>query len=263
MASTCPKCGLKFSDPTLTPATCPNCGEALPAVVVSDGMGAIRGYFLQVGKILTRPAEFFQTMPTRGGVSGPLAFALITHWLGAAIAYLWRILIGGAFSGFIEHFVKLAGDVADVDHPGRNAQFLEMGERVKNWIWGTGSIIADPFLTLAQIFFISFLVFLGARILVTPGKNGAPREITFESALRIVCYGMTPSILGVLPLFGTVVASFYRVIVSVIGARETYRIDNGRALLVALFPQFLLFCAFFAIFFAMLVAAIKFFSMAF
>ena len=134
---------------------------------------------------------------------------------------------------------------------------------MKHWIWGAGSIIADPFLTLAYFFFISFLVFLGARIFVTPGKNGAPREITFESALRIVCYGMTSAILAVLPLFGGPVAYIYQIVVSVIGAREVYRIDNGRASLVALFPQVLLFGILMMVFFAITVAVIKFFATAF
>ena len=107
--------------------------------------------------------------------------------MGAAAAFVWRLFIGGAIGGYFDRMMRMAGDVAEVDNPGRNAQLMEMSERMKHWIWGAGSIIADPFLTLAQIFFISFLVFLGARIFVTPGKNGAPREITFESALRIVC----------------------------------------------------------------------------
>lgn len=265
MSTSCPKCGLKFSDPSLSPESCPNCGEMM-ANGGGSGRGPggpIRGYFERVWKILTHPSAFFRTMPVRGGVSGPLAFALITHWMGAAVAYIWRIFIGGAVSGYLDRIMRMAGDVAEVDNPGRNAQIMEMADRMKHWVWGTGSIIVDPFLTLMQIFFISFLVFLGARIFVTPGKNRAPREITFESALRIVCFGMTPAILAVLPLFGGPIAYIYQVVVSVIGAREVYKIDNGRASLVALFPQVLLFGFVMLLFLAAAVAIIKFFAMSF
>ena len=69
---------------------------------------------------------------------------------------------------------------------------------------------------------------------------------------------MTPAILAVLPLFGGPVAYIYQIVVSVIGAREVYRIDNGRASLVALFPQVLLFGILMMVFFAITVAVIKF-----
>jgi len=115
----------------------------------------------------------------------------------------------------------------------------EMRDRILHWIWGAGSVIADPFFTLASILFTSLFVFAGARILVTPGKNGAPQQITYESALRIICFGMSPAILAVLPIAGPVVAGICVAIVTVIGAREVYRISYGRAVIVALFPKIL------------------------
>jgi hypothetical protein len=263
--NSCSHCGLKFSDPTLAPSHCPNCGEPIAAANTwaGGGMNLITGYFQTVWRILTQPAAFFRAMPVRGGVSTPLAFALVTHWLGSAAAFIWHLLIGGAVGGIFSRFFQVAGDVADVDHPGRHAQLVEMGERLKHWVWGAGSVIADPFFTMGRILFISFLVFLGARILVTPSKNGAPREITFESALRIICFGLTPSILGILPLFGGPISYFYVVIVTVIGAREVYRIDSGRATVVALFPQFILLGVIAMVLGALALAVLKFFATAF
>jgi hypothetical protein len=264
MHSSCSNCGLKFSDPTLTPAACPNCGE--PTVAdqpVRRPFNPVKVYFKNVWQILTQPSVFFRSLPLRGGVAGPLAFALITHWMGSAVAFLWRLSVGGALGGYFEQMLRMAGDVAEVDNPGRNTQLLQITERIKHWVWGAGAVIVDPFTTLLQILFISFLVFVGARLLVTPGKNGAPREITFESALRIVCFGLTPSILAVLPLFGGPVAYIYRIIVTVIGAREAYRISGTRATLVALFPQVLLLSGILLALFAVTVAFIKFFAMTF
>ena len=202
-------------------------------------------YFRDVWMVLTRPSDFFARLPLSGGVSAPLAFALVTHWLGEAVAFLWRALISGYFAGFtaglFHRFADMAGDISsDVDSPGRNAsQFVAMGERFKEWFFGAGPVIADPFLTLIKICFMSFFVFIGARLLV-PASRRAEREVTYESALRIICYGMAPSILAALPIFGTPLAYVYGVVVTIIGASEAYRISRLRALAVSLFPQLLL-----------------------
>ena len=56
-------------------------------------------------------------MPVKGGVSGPLAFALITHWMGAAAAFVWRLFIGGAIGGYFDRMMRMAGDVAESTTP--------------------------------------------------------------------------------------------------------------------------------------------------
>lgn len=259
----CPHCHLRFSDPALPPQTCPSCGGALDNGGSGGPLSLISDYFGKVWAIMTRPRAFFRAMPLSGGVAGPLAFALVTHWMGSAASLLWRLLAGGALEGYYRQFMQLAGDVAEIDNPGRNAQITQMSDRITHWALGTGSVLVDPFLTLVQILFVSFLVFIGARILVTPGKDGAPREITFESALRVVCYGMTPAILAVLPVFGTPISYLYQVAVTVIGAREAYRISGTRAMAVAFFPQILLLAIVFSTLAALAMAVFKFFAAAF
>jgi hypothetical protein len=127
-----------------------------------------------------------------------------------------------------------------------------------------GSVIADPFLTLAQVLAVSFMVFLGARLLVpASARERGGADPTYESALRVVCYGLTPAILAALPLFGGPIAYLYKIAVTVIAAREVYRVSNGRATLVALFPHVLLTGFLALVLVALLVAAIKFFTMSF
>ncbi len=190
----------------------------------------------------------------------PLAFALVTHWIGEAGGYLWRLLAGGAMSGVINRVFKVASDVADIDSPGRSSRFMEIGERIQHWFWGAGSVIADPFLTLFYLLVVSAFVFIGARIFISPGKGGAPREITYESTVRVLCYGLAPSILSTLPMVGWAAAYIYTAIVTIIGTREVYRTTYFRASIVAFFPQVLVMSAVSAVLIAMLVFFFKMFA---
>jgi hypothetical protein len=209
-------------------------------------MKLIRNYFADVCEILAHPSRFFDRMPIRGGMSGPLGFALVTHWIGAAFGFIWNtLLIRGTPFHFLQSMIQMSSQISgtsmEIDSPGRSAQLDQIKDRILNWIFGAGPIVIDPFLTLFSILFTSFLVYLGARILVTPRKDGHPDEISFESALRIICYGMTPTILSVIPVMGTWIASLGVIIVTIIGAKRVYRIQTGRAIIVALFPKVLFF----------------------
>ncbi|MBC7691039.1 MAG: YIP1 family protein [Methylotenera sp.] len=200
----------------------------------------IRAYFADLSAILIRPTAFFRTLPVTGGVVTPLVFALVTHWVGAALEFLWKGAIGGLVQGYFQSLFKVFDSVSDIDSPGRSAVMGEVRDRVIHWIWGAGSVLIDPFLTLASILFTTFFVFLGARLLVNPNKNGAPSEITFETALRVICYGLAPSILAGIPIVGGIISSIFVAIVTIIAAREIYRVSTTRATVVALFPKILL-----------------------
>ncbi len=208
-------------------------------------MSIIRNYFSDVWQILTRPSSFFDRMPTRGNVSWPLAFALVTHWVGVSFEFIWNAVFvrSGTYRFFqsILQFSQNYRNSSDIDYAGRSAEFVQMKDRMTEWLLGAGPIVIDPFLTLVSVLFTSFLVYLGARILVSPGKEGHPAEITYESALRIICFGMTPAILASIPLIGGMLASFGVIIVTITGAKRVYRISTNRAILVALFPKVLLF----------------------
>ncbi len=238
----CPNCG--GSGRVSTQGLCLDCGRTIgepKPPVWKSGLRPIRQYFIDLFEISVHPVRFFRRMPLEGGVSGPLAFALVTHWLASALEYLWHSLIGGAAMEYLNEMIKVAGNVADVDNPGQSARLFQLRDQLLHWVWGTGSVIADPFFTLASILFTTLFVYAGARLLVTPDEDGHPHVITYESSLRIVCYGLSPSILAGIPLIGGFVASLCVSIVTIIGAREVYRITTGRAIVVALFPRILLF----------------------
>ncbi|OFZ54379.1 MAG: hypothetical protein A2428_08895 [Bdellovibrionales bacterium RIFOXYC1_FULL_54_43] len=248
----CHHCGLKFSPSQPIPSECPNCGFSTQGSSVIGGDGAFRGdrssrngpgklihdYFVTVWRILIHPGEFFRQMPLKEGLAGPLAFALVTHWLGAALSFLWHTAFSVALSDYARLFERIFGDF-DIDHPGRTAQLMESRKQFLEWFWGTGAIVADPFLTLVSILLTSIFVFAGARLLVPSRGARNLNEVTYESAVRIVAFGMTPAILAALPFFGPVFSSLGILIVTIIGAKVVYRISLPRAVIVALFPKLL------------------------
>jgi hypothetical protein len=236
----CRYCGWQAPE-GYTDDRCHVCGRPLgsSASPWETGTAPIKRYFGDIWQISTNPSTFFRRMPLSGGVSWPLAFALITHWVGTAIEYLWRASLGGRLARHIGDIFKIMGDVADVDHPGRSDAMNQIKNQVIHWFWGAGSVVVDPFLTIISVLFTSLLVFIGARILVTPGKNGSPREITFESALRIICFGMAPAVFAGIPLAGGVIASLWVLLVTIVGAKVVFSVGYLRAGIIVLFPKLL------------------------
>ena len=246
----CPGCGAKQSAGAITPH--PTASE--PA------FGFVQKYFFTLKSVLTEPTLFFKNMPTTGGIGGPLAFALITHWVGSAIQYLWRGLFNGMIGNILDPILKMAGDLSDVDSPGRSAQLFDLQQKFVHWFWGVGSIIADPFLNLVGILVTAVFIFVGAKILV---PQSSPREVNYETVVRILCFGMAPSILAGIPILGGLVSWTFVTVVTIIGAREVFRVTSGRATLIALFPQLLVLGAVLAGFSLMLIFFFKMFSSAF
>jgi hypothetical protein len=251
----CPNCGLKRSDPFFSDAsgTCPNCGHPLKA----DGSAPsepIRQYFEDLKQVLLKPHQFFRRMPRNGGLVHPLAFALIAHWIGSAIAFLWHTVSLSTSEAFFDrwsgYFNNDQIDVIRRSTPWESARHLFM-----HWFWGMGSVIGDPFLTLILVLIKGVFVFLGARLLVgvmtdapaVPESAQQRHEVTYESAVRIIAYGTVASIFLAIPGFGTLIAWAYGLYISVVGAKEIYQIGSGRALTIVLFPQILLIAFGFAI----------------
>lgn len=189
-------------------------------------------YFGDLREILLRPRAFFARMPREGGLSGPIAFALVTHWLGAAFQFLWGQAFGTGFRERLMQFSKLFERMTGtpIDSPGRGGSPFPTGD-IAEWMWGAGFVIADPFLTGLAILSTSYLVWIGARLL-------APREgVSYERAARVVAYGMSPAILAVIPFAGSFIAWVWALVVTTIGAQVVFGVSSGRALVIALFPR--------------------------
>ena len=190
----------------------------------------IRNYFRTVFRILFEPSKFFRAMPVDGGLSGPLAFALVTNWMGAALAYVWGSMTSQALISFLDKIPELANETSG------------SGQHFVQWLFGVGAVILDPFYTLFSIILTSFLVYLGAQLFIGTRlnpKTGKEEAITYESALRIVAYGLTPSIFFVIPFAGGLIVPIYKLIVTIIGVKEVYRTESIKAFFVTIFPKVL------------------------
>lgn len=200
----------------------------------------IQRYFGDLKAVLTQPTAFFRRVPLTDSLSRPLAFALVTHWIGVAIEHLWQAALGGLFATRFEQILKRFETLPEVESLGKGATYQQFRQAFLDWIWGTSSILLDPVWTILGIFWVAIWVYAGARLLITPGRTGANREITFHSAVRIVAYGMTASIFRAVPGVGSLAAAIGTWVLTVIGAREIYRTSTTRAVFVGLFPQMLL-----------------------
>jgi len=199
----------------------------------------VTAYLSDLWAVLSGPKKFFGALPIQGGMSRPLAFALVTHWVGAATEFLWRALFGGATDWINRTFQWLQESASlDVDSPGRGRDLLVIRDRLGEWFSGVGPILADPFFTLGSILLTAMFVFLGAKLLVPVDRDKHP-VVTYESAVRIVAYGLSPSILAVIPFFGGVLSYCMVIFVTVVGAMQIYRVGVFRGIVVGLFPKVL------------------------
>ncbi|MEK6578982.1 MAG: hypothetical protein AABZ55_07125, partial [Bdellovibrionota bacterium] len=79
-------------------------------------------------------------------------------------------------------------------------------------------------------------------------------------AARIVCYATTPSLFYAIPLLGGFTASLCTLILTIIGAKEVYRVGAGRALVIALFSKVVLGTSIVGVFSILVFAMVRMFS---
>lgn len=220
------------------PATSPN--------PISQYLGALKS-------LLTAPTLFFRTMRRPPGLVGPLFFGVLTHWIGSALEYLWFTGLGKVFGTHLSQIFQALDKSSEIDSSGQVGTVLAMRTKIVEWMFGVGSVLVDPFKTTVKILFLSFFVWLGARIFANITQDEAEERFSYQSAVAIVGFSMAASIFQGIPLLGGVISGAFTLIIGVIGAAETYRVGTGRALLISLFP--------FILFWGLIVAAfVAFFS---
>jgi hypothetical protein len=222
----------------------------------------ISQYFLTLKAILTSPTLFFRNLERPTGIAGPLFFGIVTNWIGSALEYLWITGFGRFFETSMSDILRALEKTAEIDTSGQTEALLAMRERFMSWAFGVGSVLIDPFKTCAKILFLSFFVWIAARIFGnitnrTPDQTSLTLDtvetrFSYDAAVAVVGFSMASSLFKGIPLVGAPIAWTFAVILSVIGARETYRVSKARAVVIALFPSLLLWGMLLAIVLALL-----------
>jgi hypothetical protein len=193
----------------------------------------IKEYFTTLYALHTRPTVFFQNLLTSPrSMAFALTFAVVTHWIGSALGYLWQAALGRAVMDRMSGGMQIFDQMSAMAPPHQVESLMAYREKAFHWLWGTGSVLIDPFKTLITILVISFFIWIASRLF-------AEKNQRYDTAVTLVSLGMAPSILQGVPLVGTFVSSIFIFVVTLIGARELYRVQSGRALLIVLFPQIL------------------------
>lgn len=223
-------------------------------------MEPIKSYFEKLRMILVEPHKYFRQLAYAGGhpLSDALLFTIITHWIGSALQNLWQTSLGHFLSRYSDQisnaFLGLNSE-GTISYEKRNS-ILDILQQAKgtlfSWIWGTGSLILDPFFTLIKLSFTGLIIFIAAKLIIGEVREPATalemeagiqppsKPITYESILILLCYATAPIILSGIPLVGGLAASLYAFILTVIAIKEYYKTSNGKSVVVALFPQLLL-----------------------
>jgi hypothetical protein len=207
-------------------------------------------YFTSLKALLTRPREFFRSLKHPIGVARPLLFGVITHWVGSALSYLWFSGLGRLFERHFSSMFQALDQGAEIDSSGQLSSALAMRSQIMDWMFGVASVLIDPFKTTLRILFIAFFVWVGARLLASLKNPEAEKRMGFDSAVAIVGFSMAASLFNAIPVVGGMIALIFGTVLSIIGASEIFQVKTGRAMVIALFPNILLFGLFFAAFIA-------------
>jgi hypothetical protein len=164
--------------------------------------GPVR-FFRTLRDLLFRPGEFFDNLG-REGWAEPLAFALIVSSAGLLAALFWQLLVL-APTGLNPEEARWLSPTLDL---------------------GAGGLLAMmagvPVLVLIDLG-VSSLCWWASVALV-----GADRD--FTPAWRIFCYAQGGMVLGVIPLFGLVVAGIWILVLLYCGVKQVYGISAWGAL---------------------------------
>jgi hypothetical protein len=184
-------------------------------------LGLWNGITQTIKAMMFSPTNIFSTMTVRGGWREPLAFGLLVGSIGSMCSFFWDFLI--ASSGFIKPF------------------------------WGISASINSPLLFLLFIVFSPLLVTInliisstiihGLLLVVRDGKN------RFEATFRVVAYSQATMVWNIIPFVGGPIGWVWRIIVYIIGLKETHKTSYGRIILAFSIPFALLIVIIFSVFF--------------
>ena len=196
----CPHCNTPFELPL----------EPIPWEQKSS-LGIIGAFIGTLILSLTKPKEYFKRVPTIGGFSNPMIYALISGLLGTWFNLAWQILF--VYLGFIDH---------DAQSPDSSMGFTIMITVLSPLIIPLGLLVGAGIIQLA-------LMILGVQ------------KSNYETTFRVICYSSGAAVLGILPVIGGTIGAFMTIFLEAMGLREVYDISLRRGFAALILPMIFLF----------------------
>lgn len=235
---TCPSCGAALPEPH--ERFCPHCGADLEAAPPLESpltrpqprpgtpwedrgrIGFVPALVETTQKVLTRPSDFFASMPVTGGIGGPLLYAIVVGSLGVIVSALYgqifQVLLGSTLAGL---------------------ESSEAFRRITPFVMGGVGLVVQVIFApvgvalgvfiVASLFHVLLLLFGGAR-------KG------FEATLRVVCYSAASAVIRIIPFCGDLFSFAYFLVLAIIGLAAAHGIGKGTASAAVLLPLVLVCC---------------------
>jgi hypothetical protein len=191
-------------------------------------MGFLQALLQTIGRVLTKPAEVFSKMRTKGDLASPL---LYTIFLTVAVGIL-TLPYGFLYTTALKHLVQNLPNAS-----GYPANFFEI--QPLNFTNVAMAIVLMPILVTVGSFLRAGLLHL--VLYLTGGAHKG-----FESTFRVACYSdATTAIFRVIPFLGVLIAIVLDLWLLIVGLKQVNRIEGWRAALAVFFLP-LCCCAFVA-----------------
>jgi len=170
--------------------------------------------------LLLHPKKFFQDMPIKAGIGGPLLFALIcgcTAVIAAALINTVAVLSG-------------------VTPPNMAAGAASKPAMILSYVM---LMALSPILVSAGIFVLAGIYHVTA--LMFGGREG------FNATFRVLSYTNALALFNIIPLAGPIFVTVYSLILFAIGFKHVQKMSTTRAVVTALLPMLVLFVIGFAV----------------
>ncbi len=215
MEYTCGNCDGDIKE--IESGICPHCNTPfeLPLEPIPwerrSSLGLIGAFSGTLIMSLTKPTEYFKRVPTMGGISTPMIYALISGLLGSWFNLAWQMLF--IYFGIFESAVQ---------SPDNTMGFSILIAVLSPILIPMGLLVGAGIINLS-------LMMLGVR------------NNNYETTFRIVCYSSGPSVLAVFPVIGSMIGAFWSIALEAIGLREVYDISLRRAIAAVVLPIMFIF----------------------
>jgi hypothetical protein len=198
-----------------TPPTSP--ADTLPSATLpfeEPGRAFGSGLIETIKLFVLDPNDAYRRMPLNTEISRPLIYAILVGWVGAALAYLWALMLQASITGLL----------APLDETGQILPMMMLG-----MTFGVFGLLLAPIGIAIRIFVYTAVVHL-ALMLVGGERNG------FAATLRVVCYSNTTQLAQAIPFAGGLIATLWGLVLCVVGLTRAHEATPGKAVLAILLP---------------------------